>query len=66
MIMTTVTPPSPRERLEDWSAKAWTAGYDFVTGPRQQVSEYERCAMLDGATPSTDKYDYFEEVGYGY
>ena len=32
--MTTETPPSPRERLAEWSAKAWIAGYDFMTGPK--------------------------------
>ncbi len=61
--MTTTTPPTPAERLADWAQKAWLSGYDFVTGPRASLSEYERAEMLDGQMPTTDS-DYFEEIGY--
>lgn len=57
--MTTTTPPSPADRMAEWYAKAWRAGYDFVTGPKNdytQVTDYERQETLDGRYASTDNY----------
>ena len=61
-------PPSNRQRAADWHAKVAHTDYPMMTGPRwlslgYAAREYEREQMLDAA-PSTDTYDYFEEVGY--
>lgn len=51
--LTTITPPTIAERKVRWFAKAQNAGYDFITGNRQEhfAREYERQEMLDGREP---------------